>query len=71
MWKAKRDTDGSIIPALIVVKFVPFKQREEVRRVAFNLAESRAGVSEQFPTEINAIRRKYWPILKQARQEGK
>ena len=66
--KAKTGTDGSIIPAPIVAKFTFFKQRD-VRRAAFNLAGWRAGVSEQFPPEINAIRRKYWPILKRARQE--
>ena len=67
MGKAKTGTDGSIVPAPIVEKFTFFKQREEVRRAAFNLTGSRAGVSEQFPPEINTIRRKYWPIWKRAR----
>ena len=68
MGKAKQGTDGSIIPAPIVAKFSFFKQREEIRRAAVYLRGSKAGVSEQFLPEINAIRKKYWPILKQARQ---
>ena len=71
MGKAKQGTDGSIIPAPIVAKFSFFKQREEIRRAAVNLKGSKAGVSRQFPPEINAIRKRYWPTLKQARQEGK
>ena len=62
MGKAKQGTDGSIIPAPIVAKFSFFKQREEIRRAAVNLKGSKAGVSEQFPPEINAIRKRYWPI---------
>ena len=71
MGKAKQCTDGSIIPAPILAKFSFFKQREEIRRAGVNLKSSKAGVSEQFPPEICAIRKKYWPILKQARQKGK
>ena len=71
MGKAKQGTDGSIIPAPIVAKFSFCKQREEIRRAAVNLKGSKAGVSEQLSPEINAIRKRYWSILKQARQEGK
>ena len=66
MGKAKQGTDGSIIPAPIVAKFSFFKQREEIRRAVVNLEGSKTGVSEQF-----AIRMRYWPILKLARQERK
>ena len=41
-----------------------------MRKAGFNLKGSRVGVSEQFPPEVNAIRRRYWPVYKQAKQEG-
>ena len=52
-------------------KFSFFKHTEEVRKAGFNLKCSKVGVSEQFPPEVNAIRRRYWPVYKQAKQEGK
>ncbi|MEW8546198.1 MAG: hypothetical protein AB2693_21985, partial [Candidatus Thiodiazotropha sp.] len=57
----------------IVAKFVLYPDRERVRKAGSVLREanSKYGVSQQFPKEIQDRRKVLVPIMKQARNEGK
>ncbi|XP_060576681.1 uncharacterized protein LOC132733999 [Ruditapes philippinarum] len=55
----------------IVAKFSLFKEREYVRKQWKSLQGSNYFVQEQFPKEVNDIRRKLIPKLKEAKQAGK
>ena len=57
----------------IVAKFVLYPDRERVRKASSVLREanSKYGVSQQFPKEIQDRRKALVPIMKQARNEGK
>lgn len=57
----------------IVAKFVLYPDRERVRKAGSVLREanSKYGVSQQFPKEIQDRRKALVPIMKQARNEGK
>ena len=61
--------DGKIRP--IVAKFEIYKQRELVRKDSFKLKNTKLGVGEQFPKEVQAERKRLWPKFKQAKNEGK
>jgi hypothetical protein len=54
-----------------VVKFNYHQDREFVRQNARKLKGTNIGVSEQFPQEIETIRKSLYPELKKAKSEGK
>ena len=62
---------GNNKPRPIVVKFNFHQDREYVRMNAKNLKGMTIGISEQFPEEIESIRKTLYPKLKKAKREGK
>ena len=66
-----RKRDGDRKPRPIVVKFNYRQDREFVRLNARKLRGTRIGISEQFPEEIENIRKTLYPELKKAKLEGK
>ncbi|CAB4004850.1 Hypothetical predicted protein, partial [Paramuricea clavata] len=54
-------------PRPIVAKFNFFQDREFIRKYARKLKGTRIGISEQFPEEIEAIRRTLYPEMKKAK----
>ncbi len=62
---------GNNKPRPIVVKFNFHQDREYVRMNAKNLKGMKIGISEQFPEEIESIRKTLYPKLKKAKREGK
>ena len=58
-------------PRPIVVKFNYHQDKEDIRRNAKKLKGTRIGISEQFPEEINRVRRRLYPEYKKAKAEGK
>ena len=66
-----RKRDGDRKPRPIVVKFNYHQDREFVRLNAKKLRGTRIGISEQFPEEIENIRKTLYPELKKAKLEGK
>ena len=63
----KRD-DGK--PRPIVVKFLRYQDKEYVRKSAYLLKGTRIGIAEQFPKEIAETRKRLYPIMKKAKQDG-
>ncbi|XP_028394412.1 protein unc-13 homolog C-like [Dendronephthya gigantea] len=66
-----RKRQGNRKPRPIVVKFNFHQDREHVRLNAKKLRGTNIGVSEQFPEEIEKIRKTLYPELKKAKAEGK
>ncbi len=62
---------GNNRPRPIVVKFNYHQNREFVRINAKKLKGTKIGISEQFPEEIESIRKTLYPELKKAKAEGK
>ena len=58
-------------PRPIVVKFNFFKDKEEIRLNARKLAGTKIGISEQYPGEIQEIRKRLYPVYKEARKNKK
>ena len=57
---------------LIIVRFLKFPERELVFRSIRELGEdSDVNVYADFPNEIRERRKKQWPRMKKAREEGK
>ena len=54
----------------IVCRFKNFKDRELVRSFARNLKDTKFGVNEQFPKEVNDRRKLLWPYYKEAKKQG-
>ncbi|CAB3986612.1 Hypothetical predicted protein [Paramuricea clavata] len=63
--------EGNRKPRPIVVKFNYHQDREHVRLNAKKLKGTNIGVSEQFPEEIESVRKALYPELKKAKAEGK
>jgi len=63
----KRD-DGK--PRPIVVKFLSYQDKEFIHKSAYLLKGTKFGIAEQFPKEIAETRRKLYPIMKKAKEEG-
>ena len=55
----------------IVCKFNYYPDKEQILANARKLKETGIGVSEQFPDEILKVRKRLYPTLKKAKQEGK
>ena len=53
------------------MKFNYHQDREHVRLNAKNLRGTNIGISEQFPSEIETIRKQLYPQLRKAKEEGK
>ena len=58
-------------PRPIIAKFNYHQDREFVRSNAKKLKGSRIGISEQFPTAIEQVRKSLYPELKKAKAAGK
>ena len=58
-------------PRPIVVKFNYHQDKEDIRRNAKKLKGTRIGISEQFPEEINRVRRRLYPEYKKRKQRQK
>ena len=54
-----------------MVKFNYYQDREHVRINAKKFKGTNIGVSEQFPEEIESVRKTLYPELKKAKAEGK
>ncbi|VDI13209.1 Hypothetical predicted protein [Mytilus galloprovincialis] len=69
----EKNPDGSIkfVTKPIVCRFVNFKQRELVRKAARELKDTKYGINEQFPKEINDRRKALWPHFQEARRQRK
>ncbi|CAG2188707.1 unnamed protein product [Mytilus edulis] len=69
----EKHPDGSIkfITKPIVCRFVNYKQRELVRKAARELKDTKYGINEQFPKEINERRKALWPHFQEARRQKK
>ena len=63
--------EGNRKPRPIVVKFNYHQDREHVRLNAKKFKGTNIGVSEQFPEEIESVRKTLYPELKKAKAEGK
>jgi hypothetical protein len=53
------------------VKLHYFRDKEDIRQNAKKLKGTRIGLSEQYPEEINQIRRRLYPEFKKAKADGK
>ena len=62
---------GNNKPRPIVVKFNWHQDKEFVRINARKLKGTKIGVAEQFPEEIESVRKTLYPELKKAKAEGK
>ncbi len=67
----ERKREGNRKPRPIVVKFNYYQDREHVRINAKKFKGTNIGVSEQFPEEIESVRKTLYPELKKAKAEGK
>ena len=56
-------------PRPIVVKFLRYQDKEFIRK-SYLLKGTKFGIAEQFPKEIAETRRKLYPIMKKAKEEG-
>ena len=66
------DTEGKLVKTRpIVCRFKNFKDREMVRSAAKELKDTKFGVNEQFPKEINDRRRALWSYYKEAKNQKK
>ena len=63
----KRD-DGK--PRPIVAKFLRYQDKEFIRKSAYLLKGTKLGIAEQFPKEIAETRKKMYPIMKKAKEDG-
>lgn len=54
-------------PRPIVVRFSRYKQRELIRKKARELKGTGYGIHEQYPHEIERVRKELYPVLRQAR----
>ena len=58
-------------PRPIIAKFVFYKHLTNVKQSAFRLKKTPYGINEQFPPEIEAVRKRLYPIAKAERIKGK
>ena len=60
------------LPHLILAKFQRFEKKEQVQPSAVKLKGKiiTAGISEQFPKEINVKIKELWPVYKRAKLNG-
>ena len=63
----KRD-DGK--PRPIVAKFLRYQDKECIRKSAYLLKGTKIGIADQFPKEIAETRRRLYPVMKRAKNEG-
>ncbi|KAK3096070.1 hypothetical protein FSP39_022722 [Pinctada imbricata] len=64
-----RRRDGK--PRPIIAKFVHYKDLMNVKRSAKRLKNTNYGISEQYPSEIEDVRRKLFAIAKAERSKGR
>ena len=57
-------------PRPIVAKFLRYQDREFICKSAYLFKGTRFGIAEQFPKEIAETRRKLYPIMKKAKEDG-
>jgi hypothetical protein len=69
-WLAKR-REGADKTRPIVAKFNYHQDKEAIRLNAKKLKGTRIGVAEQYPEEIEKIRKSLYPELRKAKAAGK
>ena len=62
---------GSTKPRVIVTKFNYYSDKECILNNARKLKGTRLGISEQFPEEIVRERKRLFPEMKKAQEDGK
>ncbi|XP_033761586.1 uncharacterized protein LOC117343353 [Pecten maximus] len=62
-------TTGKVRP--IVAKFNQFQQKERLKKKSNKLKGSNIYISDQYPKEVQEVRRELWPIWKKARDDKK
>ena len=65
---AKRNDEK---PRPIVAKFLRYQDKEYIRKSAYLLKGTKVGIADQFPKEIAETRKKLYPILKKAKEDGR
>ena len=63
----KRD-DGK--PRPIVAKFLRYQDEEYIRKSAYLLKGTKIEIADQFPKKIAEARKKLYPVMKKAKNEG-
>ena len=63
----KRD-DGK--PRPIMAKFLRYQDKEFIRKSANLLKGTTIRIAEQFPKEITETRKKLYPVMKKAKEDG-
>ena len=64
----RKSDDGK--PRPIVIKFLRYQDKEFVRKSANLVKGTTLWIAEQFPKEIAETRKKLYPIMKKAKEDG-
>ena len=56
---------------MMIAKFVCYKNQTKVKQSARNPKDTGHGISEQYPTEVEDVRKKMYPIARAERQKGR
>ena len=67
----KDDSRRGDRPRTMIAKFVYYKDLTKVKQSARNLKDTGYGISEQYPTEVEDVRKKLYPIARAERQKGR
>ena len=57
-------------PRPIAAKFLRYQDKEYIRKSAYLLKGTKIGIADQFPKEIAEARKKLYPVMKKAKNEG-
>ena len=57
-------------PRPIVAKFLCYQDKEFICKSAYLLKGTKLGIAEQFPKEIAKTRKKMYPIMNKAKEDG-
>ena len=64
------NTEDTTKPRPLIAKFLPYHDKENIRKSAYKLSGTNIGIGEQFPKPIHEARKRLYPIMKRAKQEG-
>ena len=65
-----QETSQTSRPRPIIVKFLRYQDKENIRKAAHKLKGTNIGIGEQFPKPIYDARRRLYPIMRQAKLQG-
>ena len=65
-----QETSQTCRPRAIIVKFLRYQDKENIRKAAHKLKGTNIGIGEQFPKPIYDARRRLYPIMRQAKLQG-